>query len=305
MQPDFFSMKKVLITGAFGFAGANLTEYMAGSGYSVIAVGRKSSGHNHRFDGLENVVPVFADMDEYKELPGILENIGETQVDLVIHLAWGGGRKDMDEQIKNVQPSLDLMDVAAALGAGRFIGTGSQAEYGERDVLLTEDLTPEPIDAYGTCKTASFYLLKDKAKTLGIQFIWGRIFSLIGKYEPAGRMLPDLYRGLKEGRKMKLSSCRQYWDYLDAYDAATAITALAEKGREDEIYNICHGEYRPLKEFTDAAAEFLQADKKLICYGEDPNPFISLKSSSEKLRRDTGWKPAVTFEESLKKYDII
>lgn len=298
-------MKKVLITGAYGFAGANLTEHMAEKGYRVMAVGRKDSPHNSRCSGLDNVIGITADMEEYGDLPDKLKEAGEDHVDAVIHLAWGGDRKDMSRQVKNLLPSLELMEAAGKLGASRFIGIGSQAEYGERNEVLTEDLTPDPLDAYGACKTAAFYLLRDKAATLGIDFIWGRIFSLIGCYEPSGRMLPDLCKRLKAGESMKLSSCTQYWDYLDAADAAAAITALLEKGHPGEIYNICHGEYMPLKQFTGRAAAFFGADENLITYGDKARPFISLQSSSEKLRRDTGWEPEVTFEESIKKYDII
>ena len=298
-------MKKVLITGAFGFAGANLTEYMAKEGYEIIAVGRKASNHNDRLEGLQNVIPVFADMNEYKKLPEILKEAGQESIDAVIHLAWGGGRKDMEEQFKNVTASLDLMDAAKALGAKRFVGIGSQAEYGARDVLLMESLLPEPLDAYGACKTAASYLLRDKAVNLGMEFVWGRIFSLIGKYEPRGRMLPDLYNKLKNGEKMQLSSCEQYWDYLDAEDAAAAITALLERGVSGEVYNICHGEYLPLKEFIERILTLLNADEGLVSFGEKAEPFVSLMSSSFKLHRDTGWKPHISFEDSVKKYDII
>lgn len=298
-------MKSVLVTGAFGFAGANLVEQLSGNGYKVIAVGRENSSHNDRCSGLKNVIKIYAEMQDYRRIPELLKKQGEDHVDMLVHLAWGGDRRDMTQQFKNVEGSIAIMDAAAELGVRRFIGIGSQAEYGVKDELITEDLAPEPIDAYGSCKLAAFYLLKSEAARHNMEFIWGRIFSLIGKYEPAGRMLPDLVRRLKNGEGMALSSCEQYWDYLDAEDAAKAIIALMERGRAGEIYNIANGDYRPLKEFTDRAAAALLADPSLISYGKRPEPFISLKASSDKIKNDTGWKPATSYEESIKKYDII
>lgn len=298
-------MKSVLVTGAFGFAGANLVEHLSDKGYKVYAVGREGSSHNDRLSGLENVVKVCCEMADYARLPEILEKQGAPELDYLVHLAWGGDRKDMHQQFKNVEGSMAVMDAAKALGVKRFIGIGSQAEYGVKEELITEDLEPEPIDAYGSCKLAAYYLLKSEAVKNEIEFIWGRIFSLIGRYEPAGRMLPDLVARLKRGDGMELSSCEQYWDYLDAEDAADAIIALLEKGRAGEIYNIANGDYRPLKEFTDRAAAALLADPGLIGYGDRPRPFISLKASSEKIQNDTGWKPVTSFEETVKKYDII
>lgn len=39
-----------------------------------------------------------------------------------------------------------------------------------------------------------------------------------------------------------------------------------------------------------------------LTYGDDPDPFISLKPDGNKLYTDTGWQPEVEFETSLKDY---
>lgn len=298
-------MKNVLVTGAFGFAGANLVEYMSGDRYRVYALGREGSSHNDRCEGLENVVPVFCKMEDYRKLPDILREKGADHLDAVIHLAWGGGRDDKEAQEANVIASLTLMEAAREMGVKRFVGIGSQAEYGIKEGIITEDAPLEPFSAYGRCKVRACELLSKKAREYNMEFIWGRIFSLIGKYEPSGRMLPDLVSRLKKGEPMKLSSCEQYWDYLDAEDAAGAITALLEKGVDGRSYNIANGGYGPLRDFTERAAALLGADKKLISYGERPQPFVSLQPSVERIFIDTGWRASTSFEDTIKKYDII
>ncbi|WP_022778052.1 NAD-dependent epimerase/dehydratase family protein [Butyrivibrio sp. AE3009] len=293
-------MKKVLVTGAFGFAGANLVEHMSGDSYLVFALGREGSSHNNRCKGLKNVVPVYCEMENYGDLPGILREKGGEFPDAVIHLAWGGGRDDEAAQEANVKASLDLMEAAHEMGVKRFVGIGSQAEYGIKDGIITEDLPPSPFSAYGRCKVKAYELLGQKAREYNMEFIWGRIFSLIGKYEPSGRMFPDLVSRLKKGEGMILSSCEQYWDYLDAEDAAEAILALLERGLDQNIYNIANGDYRPLKEFTERTAKVLLADPELITYGDRPKPFVSLKPSVDKIYRDTGWRASISFEETIK-----
>ena len=47
--------KIAIVTGAFGFAGANLTEHLLDYGYKVYAVGRKGSSHNDRFAESESL----------------------------------------------------------------------------------------------------------------------------------------------------------------------------------------------------------------------------------------------------------
>ena len=112
-------------------------------------------------------------------------------------------------------------------------------------------------------------------------------------------MLPDIARKLAQGEPVNLSSCEQYWDYLDAGDAADAIIALFEKGRSGEAYNIANGAYDRLKSFVVRTAKCVGADESLINYGGRADPFVSLAVSCDKIKKDTGWEPKVSFEESV------
>lgn len=307
--------KIAIVTGAFGFAGANLTEHLLDYGYKVYAIGRKGSAHNERFAESESLRKVLIDMEDYDKICGYIDedDIRSAEAIALFHLSWGGQRDDFDAQRRNIDGSLLLLDSAQSIKEKclksknmdvsiRVVGIGSQAEYGVKSGLITEDLSLEPFSAYGSCKAAAYYLMESKARILGIDFIWGRIFSLIGKYEPEGRMLPDVVRKLAAGEKVSLSSCEQFWDYLDAGDAADAIIALFEKGVTGEVYNIANGDYDRLKNFVVRAAKCVGADESLISYGNRANPFVSLEVSGEKIKKDTGWEPKVSFEESIKYY---
>lgn len=307
--------KIAIVTGAFGFAGANLTEHLLDYGYKVYAIGRKGSAHNERFEESESLRKVLIDMEDYDKICGYIDedDIRSAEAIALFHLSWGGQRDDFDTQRRNIDGSLRLLDSARDIKEKclksknmdvsiRAVGIGSQAEYGVKSGLITEDLSLEPFSAYGSCKAAAYYLMESKARILGIDFIWGRIFSLIGKYEPEGRMLPDVVRKLAAGEKVSLSSCEQFWDYLDAGDAADAIIALFEKGVAGEVYNIANGDYDRLKNFVVRAAKCVGADESLISYGNRANPFVSLEVSGEKIKKDTGWEPKVSFEESIKYY---
>ncbi len=288
-------MKTAIVTGAAGFAGCNLTEHLLEHGFEVYAVLRPESKHNTRLKESESLHKIELDMSELAFLP---ERIGQS-ADIFFHLAWDGGRNDFAVQYKNVEITLQALKTAKALSCSVFLCTGSQAEYGVKEGLITEELSPEPFSSYGAAKAAACYLSKDLAKQEGIRWVWARIFSLYGKYEPAGRMLPDLIRSLKEGHTPELSSCRQSWDYLDAGDAAEALIALAERGGDGEIYNIANGDHHPLKDFTERVRQ-IYAPELMIGYGADPSPFVSLRPSVEKLKRDTGWEPEVSFEAGVR-----
>ncbi len=304
-------MKTAIVTGAFGFAGANLVKELISSGYSVYAIGRAKSEHNERLSELSGVKKIFLEMADYDKLP---ELVGIGDVDFFFHLAWNGDRENAEIQEKNVLGALKAMDAARRINPRiRFIATGSQAEYGEvpYDTLIKEDLEPAPITVYGKAKVRTYQLLEKRAAELGISFIWTRLFSLIGEYEPDGRMFPTLVHSLIEGRKIELSSCTQYWDYLDAKDAARALVAVAERGRNNEIYNIASLSPRPLRDYVEEVTHVIDSHRdganssELISYGAPPVPFISLRPSVDKLATDTDWMPTITLTQTINQYYMI
>ena len=291
-------MKKCIVTGAAGFTGCNLVERLLAAGYFVYCVVRENSAHNKRLENLANVQLVYADLAEYKNL---YQQIQEP-CEVFFHLAWQGGRYDFAAQYQNVEDTLGVLEAAKKIGCKRFVCTGSQAEYGPQKGLITEETCPHPIDAYGSAKLAACILTRQRAMDLGIEWIWGRIFSLYGKYEAETRMLPALVKSLRENKDFQMATDgRQNWDYLYVSDGAEALIALLEKGKTGEIYNIAHGNYRMMREFVGLVEKFV-GNTACVVYDETNISLYSLQPSSEKLKRDTGWLPQVEFCSGLEFY---
>ena len=294
--------KRAIVTGAAGFAGIHLTKHLLEQGYTVLAILRPESKHNERICELQKIYPE----DRLRGLAvdlydaPLLRSVGfrGEGYDLFFDLAWGGGRNDLPAQRGNIRHMLDAVEAAAFLGCRRFIGIGSQAEYGVHTDIITEESATQPFSAYGAAKLAACHLSRIAAEQAGLEWIWGRIFSLTGEYEPAGRMLPDLVRKLMHGEAAELSSCEQNWDYLDASDAADAMIALAERGKPGELYNIANGAYRRLKDFTEEVRRQLAAGTE-IRYGAKAEPFVSLAPDVSKIYADTGWEARTGFAESI------
>ena len=262
----------------------------------IYAVVRPNSPHNARLTPSERLIIVPADLSNYARLD---EMIG-TPCDVFFHLAWQGGRYDFAAQYGNIADTLGALEAAARLGCKRFICTGSQAEYGRQTALITEETCPHPADAYDAAKLAACALSRQRAADLGVAWIWGRVFSLYGRYEQEGRMLPALVKSLRSEQTFALSSSgAQNWDYLYAADAADALLALAKRGRAGEIYNIANGGYRPLRDYIEEARAVL-APQCDVAYGAADAGVFSLQPSVEKIQRDTGWMPVTDFVDGLR-----
>lgn len=293
----------VIVTGSAGFVGCNLTERLIEKGYKVYAFIRPGSSHNER---LEKLVPesdgrlvlVECDMSNILEAADKITD----KCEVFYHLAWADGRDDFARQYSNIDQTLNALTLADKLGCKRFVATGSQAEYGlvPNGEEQTEDTPLKPNTAYGACKVAAYYLLKRRCEQIGMEFIWGRIFSIYGKYEGDGRLIVDLTKAIQRGERKQMTAATQNWDYLYTSDAADALIALAEKGRAGEIYNIANGDYHELKYFTDQIASYY-GDKEQIEYGSDSRTPVSLQPSVSKIFADTGWRPSVDFMDGIKK----
>ena len=115
------------------------------------------------------------------------------------------------------------------------------------------------------------------------------IFSLYGKYEPNGRMLPELVASLQAGKDFYMQSDgQQNWDYLNVIDGAEALIALGEKGRSGEIYNIASGKHKPLKEFIEDIQKVINSEAK-VYYAEAKKALFSLQVDVTKMVCDIGY----------------
>ncbi len=292
--------KSVIVTGAAGFIGYSLTKALSLKGYKVFALVRPGSLHNARLVDLQGVEVIALDINEIALLK---KKISERPLAL-IHLAWSGdrhNRNDFDIQRLNIDESLSIVRIANEVGCKRIMFAGSQAEYGITTAVQDENSPLKPFTAYGATKVAMCYLTKCYSQNYGLEWIWCRIFSLYGLYEASDSMLPMLIGKLKKNEQVMLSSCRQNWDYLHVADAADAMIELMERGRAGEIYNIANGKYRQLRDFVETVKEVMHSESVII-YGCNPDPFVSLQPSVDKIRNDTGWKPKIEFQQGIETY---
>ena len=295
-------MKIAFVTGAAGFTGYSLVCHLLEHGYFVNAIVRPNSGNNTRLLGINRVNIIECDIDDIIQI--VKSNkvmYRDSPEKFFFHLAWQGDRYNFVSQVKNIGMTINALEAAAKLSCRRFISVGSQAEYGVVNGCIHETLMPNPFCDYGAAKVSACYLTKRRSRELGIEWIWGRIFSLYGQYEPNTRMLPNIVCKMRDCTDVYLSSCRQYWDYLNVGDAAEALIALAENGISGEIYNIANGNYRPLREYVNIVQKQYSSTGRIF-YGGDPEPFVTLKPSIDKIMNDTGWKPRVPFEKGIEVY---
>lgn len=289
----------VIITGATSFLGLAVSRHLLAAGHSVGAVVRPDSASRNKLPNHERLTVYDLNVGEIELF---FQKISGAEV--FLHMAWDGigsaGRQDPEIQKLNVDYSLRAVRAAKALGCRRFVFSGSQAEYGIHRDTISEESACAPVSEYGKAKLEFADQAKTLCKTLNMEYIHTRIFSVYGPGDHPWSLVSSCLSRWQQGQTIALGECSQLWNYLYIRDAAAGLAALMESG-ESGIYNLAGEDTRPLREFIEAMYEAC-GGKGSYHYGQrQPNAEgpASLMPSIEKIRKQTGWKPRVSFSEGI------
>ena len=149
-----------LVTGAAGFMGSHLVEFLAAKGVRVRASARPRKDTSF-FDRL-GVEYVPADLTKPETLPGLFEG----EVDRIFHLGAICNFSTPYESLAstNVEGVKRITQLAMKKGVKRYVHVGSTSVYGYyQGTPFREDSPRNPQDSYG------------RSKRDGEDVVWGRI----------------------------------------------------------------------------------------------------------------------------------
>lgn len=303
--------KKIVITGPTGAIGMALIKRCIEEKIHVVAVCHKKSARIEHIPQNPYVHVVEADLADLSRLGrkdlGLAE--GES-AGIFYHFAWegttGASRDDMPLQIRNIQYTIEAVELAHRIGCDIFIGAGSQAEYGRAEGILTARTPAFPENGYGMAKLCAGQMSRHRCEMLGMRHIWVRILSVYGPYDGQGSMVMSTIRKLAGGGRAGFTPGEQMWDYLYSADAAAAMLLLAERGIHGKVYVLGSGQVKPLKDYIllirQAVEEQIGSAGELglgdIPYSE--KQVMYLGADLTELRQDTEFEPRVTFEEGIR-----
>ena len=216
-------MKRIVVTGATSMIGTALIEECIRHDIEVYAVVRAGSSKTKRLPESARIHQIECELEKLEELPAKITG----ECDTFFHIAWGNTGENRNSstelQSRNVFYTLKAVRAAHAMGCKRFIGAGSQAEYGPMDVpRIAPDSPVHPTTPYGASKLAANQLSFMLCKELGMEWIWPRIFSVYGIYEKETTMIASGLRKMLKGEKTEFTPAEQRWDYLYSKDAGRA-----------------------------------------------------------------------------------
>ncbi len=301
---------KILVTGGAGFIGSAFIRLLiAETSHSVVNLDKLTYAGN-----LENLTAVDSS-DRYSFVHGdiceqrLVDSLVESErPDAVVHFA---AESHVDRSILSPEPVIQtnlrgtftLLEAARKHKIGRFAHVSTDEVYGSLAAPLeaTEEFPLNPSSPYSASKAGSDLLARSYFVTYKVPVVITRASNNYGPYHFPEKLIPLMIANALEDRPLPVyGDGMQVRDWLYVVDHCRGILAVLEKGRDGEIYNIGGNRSLPNLEVVKLLLSLTGKPESLIQYVTDrPGHDRRYALSSEKLMRETDWRPLTDFEDGL------
>jgi GDP-4-dehydro-6-deoxy-D-mannose reductase len=222
-----------------------------------------------------------------------------------VDVSWSNPRLTFEV---NVLGTSNLFEAAMSLPAlPRILNVSTSQVYASSDMILTETSPINPDNPYAASKAMAELLRVQYRKRIGGGIITARSFNHTGPGQSPNFVLPSIARqfaeieaGLRPPR-LTVGNIEVKRDFTDVRDVVRAYVALLDKGRADEIYNVCSGSAERL---ADVIAEFEAISGIAVPIETDPeklrsNEFSQIFGDATKIRTETGWVQQIPLQKTI------
>jgi nucleoside-diphosphate-sugar epimerase len=302
--------KIALITGAEGFIGSHLVMFLQREGWNVIGTYRLHGSNS--FPKAANLRYVQCDLRNGQQVARVLEDHEPSHV---FHLAaqslptlsWADPVETFES---NVMGSLYLFEAVRHMKRRPVVVSAcSSAEYGNvppSAVPVSEAQPLRPLHPYGISKVCLDLLAREYYLDYKIPAVNIRLFNTTGPGKTSDApsdFVMQLVRIKKGSQKpvIEVGNLEPRRAFLDVNDTVRGFYLAAMKGRAGEAYNLCATKTRTIAEILETAIRLsgVNPEVRQAKHLMRPSDEKIIYGDTRKIRRDTGWKPAQTLEQTL------
>lgn len=316
--------KTLLITGGAGFIGSHVVRLFVKKypDYRIVNLDALTyAGNLENLKDIENEANyVFAKVD-IRDAAAITELFNKYQFDGVIHLA---AESHVDRSITdpnafietNVMGTANLLNAARTAWKDKFEGKrfyhvstdevyGSLGDTG----FFLETTSYDPQSPYSASKAASDHLVRAYGNTYHLPFVITNCSNNYGQNQFPEKLIPLFINNIRNNKPLPVYGDGKYTrDWLYVVDHARAIDTVYHSGKDGETYNI--GGFNEWQNIELIKLMCEKMDEKLgrapgtsaqlITYVKDrPGHDRRYAIDANKINKELGWSPSVTFEEGL------
>ena len=308
---------KILITGAAGFIGSNLIEYMLEKGHAIVGLDNFSTGFSH------NIQP-FLDHPNFRFIEGDIRDFDQCLkategVDYVLHqAALGSVPRSLKDPITtnevNVNGFLNILEASRQNKATRFIYAASSSTYGDSESLpKLEDKIGKPLSPYAITKYVNELYADIYSTTYGIETIGLRYFNVFGRrQDPQGAyaaVIPKFVGQFLKGESPTINGDGSYsrdFTYIDnVIQMNQCAMETTNPAAINQVYNTAVGDRVTIDEMAQliriGLAKYQPDIAKIeITYGPQRSGDIPHSQASiEKAKKLLNYSPSHRFKDGL------
>lgn len=303
---------RVAVLGSSGFIGWWVARRLHARGAKLFLLVRDQSSASKRLDieGIRGEV-IAADVSNGAQLAEIY---GRIRPAITFNLTgYGVDASERDERIAyrlNSEAVRTLCQVVdswkdPSWDGQHLVHAGSAAEYGSVTGDLREDGPVQPMTLYGKSKLQGTQVLVESCRSLGLRGVTGRLFTVYGPGEHAGRLLPSLIESSRTGAPLKLTSGVQSRDFTYVEDACEGLLRLGLTATTGgTVANVATGKLTAIRTFAETAAGILRIPKENLQFGVIPIRGDEMQhdpASVYRLGQLTHWKPDTSVADGIRK----
>jgi dTDP-glucose 4,6-dehydratase len=324
-----------LVTGADGFMGSHLTDALVELGAEVVAFVRANSsgalnniGHLHT-----RIRPVFADLADKTSIDYLIRDLAKApDKPYVFHLgaqahvgeSWHRPYQTVRD---NVLGTLNLLQsiVDHGLEVEKFDTAGTSEEYGnvreavahhhdfdELGSLILHERSPiNPKSIYATSKVAADFLTMNFYDAYGVPTLVTRMFNNYGPRQNPRYVTGTIITQALEREQIELGQLEPMRDFCFCTDGVRGHLMVTAHGIPGDVYVYGQGENVSMADWAalilriGEEAGFWPAGREIVTTSARHRPgaseVMALRVGYDKLRKETGWEPRISWEEGIRR----